>query len=59
MSDFRAVSPYIPRTLETKLNPHIYEMILFEYLKFNAQVTRYHCDNFEKPRCFVGIFATN
>ncbi|KAL1502552.1 hypothetical protein ABEB36_007677 [Hypothenemus hampei] len=33
----RAVSPYIPRTLESKLSPHIYEMILFEYLKFDAQ----------------------
>ncbi|XP_066257925.1 vacuolar protein sorting-associated protein 41 homolog [Euwallacea similis] len=33
----RAVSPYIPRTLESKLNPHIYEMILFEYLKFDGQ----------------------
>ncbi|XP_050315516.1 vacuolar protein sorting-associated protein 41 homolog [Anthonomus grandis grandis] len=33
----RAVSPYIPRTLETKLNAHIYEMILYEYLKLDPQ----------------------
>ncbi|CAH1107551.1 unnamed protein product [Psylliodes chrysocephalus] len=33
----RSVSPYIPRTLESKLNPHIYEMILYEYLKLEAQ----------------------
>ncbi|KAJ8982241.1 hypothetical protein NQ317_013543 [Molorchus minor] len=34
----RSVSPYIPDTLESKLNPHIYEMILYEYLKLNSQV---------------------
>lgn len=33
----RSVSPYIPRTLDSKLNPHIYEMILYEYLKLDAQ----------------------
>ncbi|CAG9772738.1 unnamed protein product [Ceutorhynchus assimilis] len=33
----RSVSPYIPRTKESKLNPHIYEMILYEYLKLDAQ----------------------
>ncbi|XP_060533869.1 vacuolar protein sorting-associated protein 41 homolog [Cylas formicarius] len=33
----RSVSPYIPKTLESKLNPHIYEMILYEYLKLDAQ----------------------
>ncbi|CAG9814950.1 unnamed protein product [Phaedon cochleariae] len=32
----RSVSPYIPRSLESKLNPHIYEMILYEYLKLDA-----------------------
>ncbi|XP_056634578.1 vacuolar protein sorting-associated protein 41 homolog isoform X1 [Diorhabda sublineata] len=32
----RSVSPYIPHTLESKLNPHIYEMILYEYLKLDA-----------------------
>ncbi|CAH0548772.1 unnamed protein product [Brassicogethes aeneus] len=31
----RSVSPYIPRTLDSKLNPHIYEMILYEYLKLD------------------------
>ncbi|XP_019871833.1 vacuolar protein sorting-associated protein 41 homolog [Aethina tumida] len=33
----RAVSPYIPRTVESKLNPHIYEMILYEYLKLDCK----------------------
>ncbi|KAG5873450.1 hypothetical protein JTB14_007217 [Gonioctena quinquepunctata] len=33
----RSVSQYIPHTLESKLNPHIYEMILYEYLKLNSQ----------------------
>ncbi|CAH1988112.1 unnamed protein product [Acanthoscelides obtectus] len=33
----RSVSPYIPRTSDCKLNPHIYEMILYEYLKLDAQ----------------------
>ncbi|XP_015836358.1 vacuolar protein sorting-associated protein 41 homolog isoform X2 [Tribolium castaneum] len=33
----RSVSPYIPRTLDSKLNPHIYEMILYEFLKLDAQ----------------------
>ncbi|XP_018576522.1 vacuolar protein sorting-associated protein 41 homolog isoform X2 [Anoplophora glabripennis] len=33
----RSVSPYIPRTLDSKLNPHIYEMILYEYLKLDSQ----------------------
>lgn len=33
----RAVSPYIPCKLETKLNPHVYEMILYEYLKLDSQ----------------------
>ncbi|CAG9831675.1 unnamed protein product [Diabrotica balteata] len=32
----RSVSPYIPRSIESKLNPHIYEMILYEYLKLDA-----------------------
>ncbi|KAJ8916506.1 hypothetical protein NQ315_000148 [Exocentrus adspersus] len=33
----RSVSPYIPRTLDSKLNPHIYEMILYEYLKLDSK----------------------
>lgn len=33
----RSVSPYIPRMLDSKLNPHIYEMILYEYLKLDSQ----------------------
>ncbi|KAJ3651990.1 hypothetical protein Zmor_017992 [Zophobas morio] len=35
----RSVSPYIPRTLESKLNPHIYEMILYEFLKLDAKAS--------------------
>ncbi|KAJ8956298.1 hypothetical protein NQ318_015034 [Aromia moschata] len=37
LHQLRSVSPYIPRTLESKLNPHIYEMILYEYLKLDSQ----------------------
>ncbi|KAF7274362.1 vacuolar protein sorting-associated protein light isoform X2 [Rhynchophorus ferrugineus] len=33
----RSVSRYIPKTFESKLNPHIYEMILYEYLKLDAK----------------------
>ncbi|XP_030754784.1 vacuolar protein sorting-associated protein 41 homolog [Sitophilus oryzae] len=33
----RSVSPYIPKTLDSKLNPHIYEMILYEYLKLDGE----------------------
>lgn len=31
----RSVSAYIPRTNENKLKPHIYEMVLYEYLQFD------------------------
>ncbi|XP_074029511.1 vacuolar protein sorting-associated protein light [Leptinotarsa decemlineata] len=33
----RSVSPYIPCTPESKLNPHIYEMIFYEYLKLDSK----------------------
>lgn len=33
----RSVSPYIPCSFESKLNPHIYEMILYEFLKLDAK----------------------
>ncbi|XP_044763027.1 vacuolar protein sorting-associated protein 41 homolog [Coccinella septempunctata] len=33
----RSVSPYIPRSYNHKLNPHIYEMILYEFLKLDSQ----------------------
>ncbi|XP_045469262.1 vacuolar protein sorting-associated protein 41 homolog [Harmonia axyridis] len=33
----RSVSPYIPRSFNHKLNPHIYEMILYEFLKLDSQ----------------------
>lgn len=31
----RTVSAYIPRTIECKLNPQVYEMVLYEYLRFD------------------------
>lgn len=31
----RAVGPYLPRTNENKLNPQVYEMVMYEYLKFD------------------------
>ncbi|KAF2904559.1 hypothetical protein ILUMI_01606 [Ignelater luminosus] len=33
----RSVSPYIPRSAECTLDPHMYEMILYEYLKLDSQ----------------------
>lgn len=33
----RSVSPYIPRSPECTLDPHMYEMILYEYLKLDAK----------------------
>lgn len=38
---FRSISPYLPRTLETKLDPQIYEMVLYEYLKYDPQVNKF------------------
>lgn len=32
----RAVKAYLPRSFEHKLSPHIYEMVLYEYLKFDT-----------------------
>lgn len=32
----RAVKAYLPRSLDCKLSPHIYEMVLYEYLKFDT-----------------------
>lgn len=37
VNQLRAVSRYIPQTLEYKLESHIYEMILYEYLKMDAK----------------------
>lgn len=37
VNQLRSVSPYLPRTLECKLEPHIYEMVLYEYLKMDSQ----------------------
>lgn len=34
-----SVSPYIPRTADCKLDPHVYEMVLYEYLKMDSQVS--------------------
>lgn len=33
----RSVSPYVPRSPECTLDPHVYEMILYEYLKLDSQ----------------------
>lgn len=31
----RAVGPFLPRAIENKLNPQVYEMVMYEYLKFD------------------------
>lgn len=33
----RSVSSYLPRTNECKMNPQVYEMVLFEYLKMDVK----------------------
>ncbi|KAF5292644.1 hypothetical protein FQR65_LT11196 [Abscondita terminalis] len=33
----RSVSPYVPNSAECTLDPHMYEMILYEYLKFDSE----------------------
>lgn len=35
VKQLRAVSQYLPRTEESKLNPQVYEMVLYEYLKMD------------------------
>ncbi|KAH8354569.1 hypothetical protein KR084_012331, partial [Drosophila pseudotakahashii] len=32
----RSVSPYLPTSVEGKLDPHVYEMVLYESLKFDV-----------------------
>lgn len=32
----RAISPYLPTSDDCKLNAPVYEMVLYEFLKFNA-----------------------
>uniref|UniRef100_A0A1Q3FE53 Vacuolar protein sorting-associated protein 41 homolog n=1 Tax=Culex tarsalis TaxID=7177 RepID=A0A1Q3FE53_CULTA len=33
----RSVSAYIPRTADCRLNPHVYEMVLYEYLQLDPE----------------------
>lgn len=35
VKQLRSVSQYLPRTNDSKLNPQVYEMVLYEYLKFD------------------------
>lgn len=35
VQQLRSVSTYLPRTDECKLKPHVYEMVLFEYLQLD------------------------
>lgn len=37
VKQLRSVSQYLPRTDECKLNPQVYEMVLYEYLKLDRQ----------------------
>ena len=38
VKQLRSVSAYLPRTSECKLNPHVYEMVLYEYLTMDKMV---------------------
>uniref|UniRef100_A0A1L8DVT6 Vacuolar protein sorting-associated protein 41 homolog n=1 Tax=Nyssomyia neivai TaxID=330878 RepID=A0A1L8DVT6_9DIPT len=47
VQQLRAVSMYLPRSIDCKLNPHVYEMVLYEYLKleppgFLALIKEWH-----------------
>uniref|UniRef100_A0A1B0CTY4 Putative vacuolar assembly/sorting protein vps41 n=1 Tax=Lutzomyia longipalpis TaxID=7200 RepID=A0A1B0CTY4_LUTLO len=47
VQQLRAVSMYLPRSMDCKLNPHVYEMVLYEYLKleppgFLALIKEWH-----------------
>lgn len=33
----RFVSPYLPRSIDSKLNPQVYEMVLYDYLKSDRE----------------------
>ena len=35
VKQLRSISSYLPRTEDCKLNPQVYEMVLYEYLKFD------------------------
>lgn len=35
VKQLRSISSYLPRTNDCKLNPQVYEMVLYEYLKFD------------------------
>lgn len=37
VKQLRSVSQYLPRTNDCKLNPQVYEMVLYEYLKLDRQ----------------------
>lgn len=37
VKQLRSVSQYLPRTDECKLNPQVYEMVLYEYLKLDRE----------------------
>lgn len=37
VNQLRAISPYVPKTPEQALSPHIYELIFYEYLKVDPQ----------------------
>lgn len=36
-NQLRSISAYIPRTDDCKLNPQVYELVLYEYLQYNKQ----------------------
>lgn len=35
VKQLRSVSGYLPRSAECRLNPHVYEMVLYEYLQLD------------------------
>ena len=37
VKQLRSISAYLPRTNDCKLNPHVYEMVLYEYLAFDIK----------------------
>lgn len=38
VKQLRSVSSYLPRSNDCKLNPHVYEMVLYEFLQLDPAV---------------------
>lgn len=59
VKQLRSVSSYLPRTSECKLNPHVYEMVMYEYLTMDKLVSFFkNLDRFFFYKKFIRDFST-